>query len=180
MSNIAEQFKQKLDEQQSQTVPMVFAGFPCLARRLSLRAYLTCGHIPEALAVIYADDDNTRATARADAFTPEENLAAERFRLDVVCELIVDPKLVRHDGELAADEVRLADVFKVAPKFVAEAYDWFAAGCPDVPVRMEGGEAVHIDDLAKFSEGRPGYERDDARHHAEGDGQQGIEASGDK
>ena len=74
-------------------------------------------------------------------------------RRDIVCAAMVAPVLVKEDRELKDGEISYAEFAERFPEAVTEIASWAYAGCPDIPVKMKGGEESTVDEITSFRDG---------------------------
>lgn len=156
--NLASQWKQRLAEQAAAREPEItteteLAGFRFIGRRVPLQSWIRAGKLPQGiLRQIFSDEKKDIEISPAE-LSADELIQSIEFQRDCVCTAVVEPKIVAHDGPLAEDEIRYADLCVQSPELVEAVLSWALAGSPNIPVKTEEGE-VSVDALARFQQER--------------------------
>lgn len=141
-----------------QSVPITFDGFTGKAHRLFLLDWARAGRCPQFLtAAMLAAVKGKSVEARKDDLSPEEMAEYLRFQCVAFCSMMDEPRFStdedRKGRELAEDEMDYADFVTMCPEVVRAAVEWQLNGCPDIPVLLEGGETMTLDELESFRDG---------------------------
>lgn len=135
------------------TVEREFDGLPCIARRVTMAAYLQAGKLPTFLAETLADAKGNDVQVTAEQLSVEDAQALIKFQRDLVCDVLEVPKVVTEDRPLQDGEVSYMDLVINRPKVIEEIMTWSRWGCPDVPVKLAGGKETTLASVKKFRKG---------------------------
>lgn len=150
---VADPFRRKLEErraaQETQAVPMEFAGFPCKVIPLPWGVFVLSGRMPEYLTLMVLSDPS-EASSQKRELTNEEVREGEAFKCSVVCRVVVSPRIVA-EGIPGPGEYLYADLMETAPEFVGGVFRWVMRGCPLPKKESEGkGETLTAEALENF------------------------------
>lgn len=104
----------------------------------------------------FAQNPEQDIEIRQDDVDPERFNELLRVQRDIVCEVLVVPKVVTEVRELQDDEISYANLIMNSPEVVTEIMTWVRAGCRDVPVPTTNGGNTAVETVANFREGREG------------------------
>lgn len=140
-------------------VPVTFEGFTGKAHRLPLSAWARAGRLPQYLAAAFFAAVKGKSTeVRNEDLTPADQAEWLRFQRVAFCSMMDEPRFSvdedRVGRQLEEDELDYTDFVLMAPEVVKLAVQWQLDGCPDIPVTMEDGGEVSIEDLTNFPDGR--------------------------
>lgn len=152
--SLAQQWEQQLNQRRAaqKTAQVTFAGFPVVARRVGLDVWTKAGRVPQFFFEEMWKAQDGKEPDRSE-MTPEDIKRGVKFQRDMVCETVVEPKIVAEDRPLEAGEVSYSELVSVAPDFVDELMRWVVSGCPDVPVETTKGETT-VEAVANFRKSR--------------------------
>lgn len=139
-------------------VPVTFEGFTGKAHRLDMASWARAGRLPQYLAAaMFAAVKGKGTEVTKGDLNPEEMAEWLRFQRVAFCSMMDEPRFSveedRKGRELEEDELDYADFILMAPEVVRAAVQWQLDGCPDIPVTMEDGGEMSIEDLTNFRDG---------------------------
>lgn len=138
----------------SPTTEVEIDGFKFEGRRVQIQGWVKSGRLPQSLVteLIRAEQDGDIQGAASNV-SPEQAQQLLKFQRDIVCAVVVKPKIVTHDDALAEGEVRYADISEAVPDLMDKIFAWAAGNSPSVPVATEGGE-VTLAEVRNFPDDR--------------------------
>lgn len=125
-------------------------GFEFIGRRVGIGTYFKAGLLPQCLLTAFLNPtDEQVANALPDNMPPQDVKDLNDFARQIMCEAIVEPQIVTHDGELEPGQVRYSELVNLAPDLPDHVVEWVMGGCPGVPIVTAEGE-VSVEALENF------------------------------
>lgn len=168
MSNLIDQWQQLAETAAQEREPepqgeVEVAGFRFVGRRLNFADWVRCGRVPDYLAIeVFRLGKGHKLEPKSSDMTPEDYRHALRFQRELVCSVVVEPKIVERDEDLQPGAISYRDFAERTPHLVGALVNWFLRGCPGIPVKVDGGEAsvAEVENFrARKQAGEPGKPR---------------------